>query len=192
MAKQRRLDREQVVAKAAALADAAGDVQAVSITCLAAALDIRAPSLYNHIASLEDLHEALALYATQRLSACLHSAVGGQSGQEALMTMALAYRRFAQEHPGIYPLTLRAPAHGNTPLLVLAQELLQMLYLIFASFGVRGDDAIHAVRGLRALLHGFTTLEAVEAFKMPIDLDESFRRLITTYLAGLAAEEGKG
>jgi AcrR family transcriptional regulator len=185
MAKQRRLDREQVVEKAAELADAAGSVQALSLTALAAALDIRVPSLYNHIAGIDDLHTALALYATQRLTACLRSAVGGQSGEEALMTLAFAYRRFAQAHPGIYPLTLTAPAPGNTPLIILAQELLQMLYLIFASFGVRGDDAIHAVRGLRALLHGFATLEAVDAFKMPIDLDESFRRLITAYLAGL-------
>src|SRR4051812_34538803 len=109
MAKQRRLGREQVVEKAAELADAAGRVEAISITTLAAALDIRAPSLYNHIAGIDDLHAALALYATQRLTTCLRSAVGGQSGQEALMTLALTYRRFAQEHPGIYPLTLTAP-----------------------------------------------------------------------------------
>ena len=98
----------------------------------------------------------------------------------------MAYRTFAQEHPGIYPLTLRAPAADEVQLMAFAQELLQILFLIFASFGIQGDAAVHAVRGLRALLHGFTMLEAVDAFKIPLDLDESYRRLIGAYLAGLA------
>lgn len=186
MVKRRRLDRASVVERAAAMADAAGSVQGVTLTDLAAALEIRVPSLYNHIAGLDDLHHALAVYAMQQLIIRLRGAAAGQVGREALLALAAAYRRFAQEHPGIYPLTVRAPGPEDAVLTALAQELLQMLLLILASFGVQGEDAIHAVRGLRALLHGFTTLEANEGFKMPLDLDESFRRLITAYLAGLA------
>ena len=185
MAKRRRLDRATVVEQAAQMADAAGSVQAVSLTDLAAALAIRVPSLYNHVAGLDDLHRALALYATQQLIICLRGAAAGQVGREALLALAVAYRRFAQNHPGIYPLTQRAPAPDEVALNALAQELLQILLLILASFGVQGEDAIHAVRGLRALLHGFTMLEANEGFKLPLDLDESFRRLITAYLDGL-------
>ena len=189
MAKRRRLDRERVVEQAAAMADAAGSIQSVSLTALAAALDVRVPSLYNHIAGLDDLHHALAVYAVQQLIARLRAATIGQVGREALLALAAAYRRFAQERPGIYPLVLRAPAPDDAALTVPAQELLQMLFLILASFGVYGEDAIHAVRGLRALLDGFTRLEAAEGFKMPVDLDESFRRLITTYLAGLTSTD---
>ncbi|MCL4858751.1 MAG: TetR/AcrR family transcriptional regulator [Caldilineaceae bacterium] len=185
MAKRRRLDRATVVAQAAALADAAGSVQGVSLADLAAALDIRAPSLYNHIGGLDDLHRELALFAMQQLLVRLRAAAAGRVGRDALMTLAAAYRHFAQEHPGIYPLTLRAPGPEDAALIALAQELLQMLLLILASLGVQGDDALHAIRGLRALLHGFTTLEAAEGFKMPLNLDESFRRLMTAYLAGL-------
>lgn len=185
MAKRRRLDRASVVAQAAAMADAAGGIQGVTLTDLAAALDIRVPSLYNHIAGLDDLHHALAVYALQQLIVRLRGATAGQVGREALLALAAAYRRFAQEHPGIYPLTLRAPASDDPVMTALAQELLQMLLLILASFGIQGEDAFHAIRGLRALLHGFTTLEANEGFKMALDLDESFRRLITTYLDGL-------
>lgn len=187
MAKRRQLDRQCVVERAAALADALGNVQNVTLTLLAADLDIRVPSLYNHIANLDDLHDALALYAVQQLLIRLRAASAGQAGSAALLAVAAAYRRFAQEHRGIYPLTLRAPAPDDSALIALAQELLQMLLLLFASFGIQGEDAIHAVRGLRALLHGFTSLEAVEGFKMPYDLDESYRRLITAYLAGLSS-----
>lgn len=189
MAKRRRLDRAAVVAQAAALADAAGSVQNVSLANLAAALHIRSPSLYNHIAGLDDLHRELALFALQQLLIRLRAAAAAQVGRDALMALAAAYRRFAQERPGIYPLTLRAPGSDDAALISLAQELLQLLLLIFASIGVQGDDALHAIRGLRALLHGFTTLEAAEGFKMPLDLDESFRRLMTAYLAGLTPTE---
>jgi AcrR family transcriptional regulator len=185
MVKQRRLDRESVIEKAAEMVDAAGSVQGVTLTALAAALDIRVPSLYNHIAGLDDLHHALAGYAVQQLIVRLRVATAGQVGRAALLSVAAAYRRFAHERPGIYPLTLRAPAPDDDTLIPLAQELLQMLLLVLASLGIQGEDAIHAVRGLRALLHGFTTLEAAEGFKMDLDLNESFRRLITAYLDGL-------
>ena len=50
-----------------------------------------------------------------------------------------------------------------------------------------GDDAIHAVRALRSLIHGFATLEQGGGFGIPLDLDESFRRLIAIYIAGIRA-----
>jgi AcrR family transcriptional regulator len=186
MAKRRQLDRQGVVERAAVLADSLGNVQNVTLTVLAADLDIRVPSLYNHIANLDDLHDALALYALQQLLVRLRAASAGQVGHDAILSLADAYRRFAQEHRGIYPLTLRAPAPDDAALTALAQELLQMFLLLLASFGIQGEDAIHAVRGLRALLHGFTSLESGEGFKLPYDLDESFHRLIKVYLAGLS------
>lgn len=185
MAKHRRLDREQVVAQAATLADAAGSVHAVKLTALAAALDIRVPSLYNHISSLDDLHDALASYALQEMLREWREVLAGKVGNEALVALAWAYRRYAQAHPGLYPLTLRAPAPDDGARVALAQELLQLLLLVFASVGVHGDDAIHAVRGWRAILHGFAALEAAEGFKMPFDLDESFRFALMAYLAGV-------
>lgn len=171
------------------MADAAGAVEAVTLTALAAALDIRVPSLYNHIDGLEDLRHAMAVYGVQRLLDCLRLAAAGHVGREALLSMARAYRRFAQEHPGIYPLTIRAPEPGDETLAALAQELLQLLLLVLASFGLQGEDALHAVRGFRSLLHGFVALEVAEGFKMPLDREESFGRLVTTYLDGLAGEK---
>jgi AcrR family transcriptional regulator len=177
------LDREQVVAQAAALADDLGGVQQVTLTALAASLDIRVPSLYNHISGLDDLHDALAIYALQELIVQVRQATAGKVGQDALVAVAWAYRHYALDHPGLYPLTLRAP--DDDAGVALAEELLHMLLLIFASLRIEGDAAIHAVRGLRALLHGFATLEAAEGFKMAYDLEDSFRFAMVAYLAGL-------
>jgi hypothetical protein len=54
------------------------------------------------------------------------------------------------------------------------------------SFALQGEDALHATRGLRSLVHGFATLEAAGGFGLPLDCDESFRRLVemfTLYLS---------
>lgn len=185
MAKRRWLTRDIVVAKAAEMADGAGAAEAVTLTALAAALDVRVPSLYNHISSVDGLVQGMAVYAARHLIDRLRAATTGRAGREALHAMAAAYRRFAREHPGIYPLTVRAPDPGEEALVALAQELLQMLLLLLASCGLQGDEALHAVRGFRALLHGFTALERAGGFKMALDLDESFERLVITYLDGL-------
>lgn len=185
MAKRRGLNRDLVVQRAAELADAGGGPDEVTLTALAEALDIQPPSLYNHVDSLQDLRHALAVYGMRRLIDELRTAVAGKTGREALVTIAGVYRRFAHEHPGLYPLLIRAPDPRQEALTALAQELLQMLLLVLASLGLQGDDALHAVRGLRALLHGFVSLEAAGGFKLSLERDESFRRLLATYLQGL-------
>jgi AcrR family transcriptional regulator len=188
MVKRRWLNRDLVVAKAVELADSARKLEAVSLKTLAEALDIRTPSLYNHITSLEDLHNGMALFALRQLLADLREAAVGQVGQAAIVSIANAYRHFAHTHPGVYLFTLHAPEPDATELANLAQELVQMLSLVMASLGLAGDDAIHAIRGLRAILHGFVSLEAAAGYKMPLEPDESFRRLIAAYLDGLSKE----
>jgi AcrR family transcriptional regulator len=185
VSKSRRLNRALVIGEAARLADEAGDVNAVTLAALAQALEIRPPSLYNHVQGLDDLRYGLAVHGVRLLLETLRTAAAGQIGRAAIEAMAHAYRHFARTHPGLYPLTLRAPEPHQTELAALAQELLQMLLLVMASLGPAGDDALHAIRGLRAILHGFAALEAAEGYKLALDPEESFRRLVAAYLAGL-------
>lgn len=192
MAKQRRLSRERVIAKAIEMADDAGDPAAISLSALAAALDVQPPSLYNHVAGLADLQVALAVAGLRFLLAELRQAAAGLTGRDAITRMAYAYRRFAHKHPGIYPLIIRAPSPDEDALSALAQEMVQMLLLVMASLGLHGDEAIHAIRGLRATLHGFVSLEAAEGYKLPQDPDESFRRLVAAYIEGVLGTPGQG
>ncbi len=184
MAKRRRLTRRLVVEQAAALADAAADPAAVSLAALAAALEIRVPSLYNHIDGQADLLQALAVVGLEQLLADLRAAVDGRVGREALWAAAAAYRRFAHTHPGLYPLTLQAPAAGGETGR-LSAELVQLLRLILASVGIQGEAAIHAIRAFRALVHGFVSLEIAGGFDLPASREESFHLLLGTYLDGL-------
>jgi AcrR family transcriptional regulator len=187
MQKQRRLKREIVVETAVAMANAAGSYEAVTLVALARSLNVRMPSLYNHIAGLDDLRQAMAIYASRDLLQSMRSAAVGLVGQAALLAMAAAYRRFAREHPGIYPLVVNAPEADAPALVALTQEFTQTLLLVLASLGLVGEAALHAMRGYRAVLHGFTALEAAGGYRLPLSKDESFHALITTYLDGLAA-----
>jgi hypothetical protein len=56
---------------------------------------------------------------------------------------------------------------------------------VIGSFGLEGEDAIHAVRGFRSLVHGFATLEISGGFGLPLDCDESFDRLVEYFMRGL-------
>jgi hypothetical protein len=44
---------------------------------------------------------------------------------------------------------------------------------------------VHAARAFRSALHGFVGLEAAGGFGIPVDLDESFGRLVRTLAGGL-------
>ncbi len=50
--------------------------------------------------------------------------------------------------------------------------------------------AVHAVRVLRSLVHGFSTLELAGGFGLPLDADESFRILCRMLVAGLREVAG--
>lgn len=186
--KRRWLTRDIVVETAATMADEMGDAESLTLAAIARKLSVRSPSLYNHVDGIDDLRRGMSLYAVRKLVQYLQTATAGEVGRDALLSTAVAYRRFAREHPGIYALTIRAPNADDTELSNLAQMLLQSLLLIMASLGLEGEDALHAVRGLRALLHGFVSLEVAEGYRMPLSLDVSFQRVVAAFVDGLQAD----
>ena len=172
------LNKARVVEAAAALIDAAGTSDALTLTELAGAVGTRVPSLYNHVAGLDGLRRDLALRGLAELQAVLQQAAVGQSGRLALRAMADAYRAFARAHPGVYPLTLRAADPGDREMQQAAQHLVDLLLLVLKPTGLASDDALHAIRGLRSAMHGFVSLESAGGFGLPLDCDESYARLI--------------
>ncbi|CAA9562701.1 MAG: hypothetical protein AVDCRST_MAG49-2637 [uncultured Thermomicrobiales bacterium] len=177
------LSRRAVVEAAAALADREG-LAAVTLARLAADLGIRTPSLYNHVAGLDDLRQELAVLATRALADGIERAAVGRAGDEALTALALAYRAFATDHPGLYEAHLRAPSPEDPALARMATDLVGIVADALVAYGLRGEDGIHAVRVLRAALHGFVALEGAGEFRIALDRDESFRRLVRTLAGG--------
>jgi hypothetical protein len=65
------------------------------------------------------------------------------------------------------------------------ERALRVGLVVMASLGLQGEDAIHALRAFRSMIHGFATLEVAGGFGLPEDCDESFRRMVQFLVAGL-------
>ena len=186
MPKRRGLTREIVVTTAAALMDAAGNSDAITLADLARHFHVKVPSLYNHVNGIVDLRDAVALHTYEQFDAALRDAAIGRSGDDALMSAALAARRFAHEHPGLYPLLVRPVGEAfSGP----SQRIIDLLIAIMAAYGLSDSDALHAIRGLRSIMHGFVDIERSGGFGLPLDLDESYKRLVTVFIQGLRRKE---
>jgi AcrR family transcriptional regulator len=181
------IDLPCVVQVAIEIADADG-FEAVTLAGIARKLNIRIPSLYNYISSLQGLRREMTLWGLLQLGECLRRAAVGKASDEAVFSLADAYRAFAHTHPGIYSATLRAVDPGQSDLAAAAQEILDILIAVLQSYGFSADEALHAIRGLRSVLHGFVDLETAGGFGMPLSRDESFRRLIQFFVEGLHAQ----
>jgi AcrR family transcriptional regulator len=180
-----------VVQAAADLINAEG-LEALSLGHLAKELGIRTPSLYNHVDGLPGLMRELSILNARNLAECLNEAAIGQSGPELVRAVMQSMRAYIKEYPGLYLSTVRASGTQAEMDPELEQEESRSVRVgmaVMASFGLEGDDAVHAVRGLRSLVHGFASLEISGGFGLPLELDESFSRLVDLFIAGLEQQK---
>jgi AcrR family transcriptional regulator len=194
MSPRSNLTKQTVVQAAADLINAEG-LEALSLGHLAQKLGIRTPSLYNHVDGLPGLMRELSILNARNLADCISEAAIGQSGAEAVRRIMQAMRVYIKEYPGLYLSTVRAS--GTQPVVdpELEQEEARSVkvgMVVMASFGLEGEDAVHALRALRSLVHGFATLEVSGGFGMPLELGESFSRLVDLFIAGLEGQKLNG
>ncbi|MBI5666927.1 MAG: WHG domain-containing protein [Chloroflexi bacterium] len=181
---RKRIDRQRVLEVSIALADAHG-FEAVTLASVADQLGIRIPSLYNHVSGLPGLRHDMALWGVRQLGERLRRAAVGKAGDEAIVSVAHAYRAFAHAHPGIYSATLRAATPDEPDLAAAGQEVLDVVLAVLQPYGFDSEDTLHVVRGLRSLLHGFVDLEIAGGFGLALDRDDSFRQLVQLFIQGL-------
>jgi AcrR family transcriptional regulator len=177
---------EVVLAEAAKLADANGFEQ-LSLAELADRFHVKPPSLYNHIESLEALKRGLAMMALRELAASLGQAAIGRSKDDAVRSLAAAYREFVKQHPGLYQATQRAVGAADPEMNRAGDEVVNVCLAVLRGYGLDRRAALHALRGLRSAVHGFATLEAVGGFGIPLSIDESFTWLMECFVSGLNA-----
>ncbi len=177
------LTSDKVVSAAADMADRDG-LHEVSLSALADTLGVRVPSLYKHVAGLDDLRSRLALEGASGLLEALQRAVNGKHGRGALVAAGTAYRRYARAHPGRYQALQRAPQPGDHHA-ALAEQIVALLRGVMSDYGLDGVDGVHALRALRSALHGFVELERIGGFGLPASVDASFRTMLVTFDRGL-------
>lgn len=185
MSPRQGLDTVAVVAAAAALSDAEG-LDGLTLSRVADRVGVRTPSLYSHVGGLDDLRRLLALRAVDELGTALTAATVGRAGDDAVRALGRAYRAYVRTHPGGYAALVRAPDPDDTELNAAAAAVVEIVAAALRGYGLDGDDAVHAVRTLRSALHGFASLEAAGGFALPLDVDESYERLLDVLVRGFA------
>ena len=114
----------------------------------------------------------------------IQDAAAGRARRDALSAVAAAFRAYAREHPGTYTALQREPASEG------GSRLVDVVLSVLRGYELSGEDAVHAARIVRAALHGFVELEVAGGFRIPLELDETFERLVAVLDAGLIALRG--
>ncbi len=187
MGRKAGIEKSDIAQAAARIADRDG-LDAATLSAVARELGIKTPSLYNHVDGLEGLRRLLAIHGSEIVLSDFKAAVDGIEGAEALKALSEADREFASRHPGLYSSFLPAPTEESDPELYTAMAAPAFLVAhVMLDMGIPQEEALHLVRALRALLHGFLELEANRGFGMPIDIDESFDRSVDLMIEAITA-----
>ncbi|KWU68475.1 TetR/AcrR family transcriptional regulator [Priestia megaterium] len=185
MSPRQGLDFKKVIQTGENLANREG-FYAVTIASLAKELNVRPPSLYNHIKGLEELRKELALSGLQQLYHLLKSAVEHASREDAVYRLSQAYVSFVRKSPGIYEATATvAPRIQDEEVQKASDNIVFLVLEVLKPYQLPENEALHAVRSLRSILHGFSSLEQKGGFGMSLSTDETLDFLIRTFALGL-------
>jgi len=150
--------------------------EALTMRRLAERVGIRAPSLYKHLPDKAALEAAIIATGLEEAAATFEQAVDGASdgngAGRALAALAVAYRRFALEHPHLYRLMNTGP--------LPREQLPPGLEDRAAAPLLRAASSRARARAVWAFAHGMVMLELDHRFPPDADLDDAWR-------AGIAA-----
>ncbi|MBB6453799.1 AcrR family transcriptional regulator [Salirhabdus euzebyi] len=160
-------------------------VGAVTLASVAKKLEIRPPSLYNHVDGLTGLRKELSKYGLKMLYETLAFSVVGKAGDDAIRALGHAYISFARKNPGLYEAVTLIPVSDDRAIQIEADKIVTLVLKVMDYYELEERMALHYVRGLRSVLHGFSSLERNGGFGIPLDLDESVQLVLETFINGL-------
>lgn len=183
MAYPSQITGETIVEKARDMVEAEG-VEQLSLHKLAAALGVKAPSLYRYFASKTDLLRAVNLQTAQRMIEAMEQADGSETNAHArMLAMAHACRAFGYA----YPMTYRLAFTNANPDLRPDDSMLEVLAIPIQQImaAISGEQhSLAALRGVWALIHGFILFEISGQFRRGGDLEAAFTQCVEAYLRG--------
>jgi len=162
-----------------------------SMTDVAAAVGVRAPSLYGRFAHREALVTAVELTLWTELGAALARAPRHAEPIATLTELARAYRQFAKANAREYGLMFDARAERSPEGTRARAAGLAPAMPAFAALAGEAN-ALMAARVLTPFLHGFVSMELAGAFRLGEGIDEAFEHGVATILVGLARGASAG
>ena len=179
-----KLSRDGIVNAALTFLDREG-WDALTINALAIQLGTKGPSLYNHVDSLEDLRRTVRMRVVGDIIGMLNTVGDGRTRDDAVVSMASAYRSYAHHHPGRYSAFTRMPLGGDDPEYTEAtRAAAEPVISVLASYGLDGENAFYAALEFWSAMHGFVLLEMTGVMD-GIDTDAVFTDMVVRLAAGM-------
>lgn len=164
-----------------------------SLRELAGRLHVQPASLYNHIKGVDEIHEGVAVHASQMLHGILTEAMTGKEPDAAFIDCAYAYRRFTEEHPELYKALIRIPPINDDQIRRASFNSFEPLRAVVNSYGLGQPASIHFVRALRSFIHGFVELTGNGLMqKANVSKEETFDHAIRQFLSYLKENSHHG
>jgi AcrR family transcriptional regulator len=175
--------RAELLARAE-LVLAAGGVEALSLRSLARDIGVSHAAPARHFPDRQALLDALAIEGFARLGTELHAAsFGGEAFEDRLTKVALAYVRFATDHPALLDVMYARKSRGPSADVRAASDACAAILLaLFADGDAAIDDPERFGVILLASLQGIAALAASNALRPPHEPDrltvDTVRRLL--------------
>lgn len=186
---RKNLNEEMIVDVAIKLIEETG-YREFTMRDLAARLDIKASSLYNHVYGIEEIKSAIGSRASKMLNTALAEAVNGKERDEAVKAATRTYRSFAKEHPELYATIIEMPMNDENMPFSECPYSLQPLANVIGDYNITKDALISYFRSLMSAIHGFLELELSGYFKdKRIDIEYSYNSMIDIHLDVIRALE---
>lgn len=178
-----KIDTDRLIAAARALLEHDG-VEGLTMQGLAAALGVRAPSLYKHVKDRDDLLGRVRDATLIDLGDAL-ARVRDVDPATRLLGYGLSVRQFGRRWPHGKALAF---SRAGTPAdrALLAQTVEPVLTACHELVGE--PDALDAARTITSWMHGFTEMERAGAFQLGGDVDRAYRYGIETIVGALASD----
>ena len=170
---------ELIIETSARLSNKVG-LDNLSLKMIAEELDIKSPSLYNHISSLDDIKEKLMIYGWKELGEKAIDSAVGVSGYDALRKMCYAFYDYTTNNKGVFQAMLWYNKFKSD----------EMANAILEPLNISSNNVEHIIRTLRSFLEGFSLLVNNNAFGNPISIKESFDLSLDIIINGIKSLEG--
>lgn len=177
-------DLMTIVTTAQGLIEVEG-IEQLSLARLAAALGIRAPSLYRHVASKSALIRAVNQLTLDELFVTFAAvtATSHTTPQAQLTAILGSYRTFALAHPQTYILAFTTTNPEERPEAQALEQKVLPFQAIMSQITGEGQS-LAALRGALALVHGFVMLELKGQLQREGDVGAAFAAAVQAYLQG--------
>ena len=183
------ISAELIVESSARLSNEFG-LDNLSLKMIAEELDIKSPSLYNHISSLDEIKEKLMIYGWKQLEKQAIESAVGVSGYEALRAMCCAFYDYSTNNKGVFSAMLWYNKFESDEKNSATTKLFEVLHKILAPLNISENNIEHIIRTLRSFLEGFSLLVNNNAFGNPISIKESFNLSLEIIIKGIKSLEG--